>query len=634
MVKTVSNYKESGRRRLTEIDITDETQVTKIARPKPSKPKVTKRARHVKHPHPVEKREKLTNLDTASLEHTPRIARAVRKVPAYEFPAEISKGLNLDPSLETDYRTVFTPEGSHITDNPIVQSQPPPNLPKEPTTSYDAEDGNVDFCLVCKKSGNVICCDKCPRSFHPNCLQVNQTELPDRWVCPRCNEDSTAQEEDTVTGNDRYDKIIEIYTGAESKKIDDEKFCNHIARIILITKLMDVIQRLKEYDFGYIFSEPVSIKDVPDYRNIVKHPMDLGTIMTNISRGVYKTKVESLPKSDTSNCMPMDLIILEILKDLELVWHNCLLYNREGEKMIKNQFKFLFDYNTIKRHYLFSTGTSYYKMAEVMRQKYNIMRRINIDNELDSFISQKLGEYTSECRQSRLEHANQNVKSSKPWVPYCKNNVIVPIVVNRGIRKAVAVFDPSTNMIVKQYSSLASAVIAVDFLNKKLKFDCEINTTSHQLVKAIINKSAMDPSLLIFGYRWICVDNLRNGNFIVSENIQKTIIKKVSTASNATLAEFDSVEKAHVDWKGDKAKTATSNAENEDSIEYFTKQFLDGSETIDGITWKRVIDDEDNYASTDNIVVKREIEEDNAAPPPLEDNRTGENVEKEDGTLV
>jgi len=36
------------------------------------------------------------------------------------------------------------------------------------------EDGNTDFCMMCKLGGGLLCCDFCPRAFHPNCLGVDE----------------------------------------------------------------------------------------------------------------------------------------------------------------------------------------------------------------------------------------------------------------------------------------------------------------------------------------------------------------------------------------------------------------------------------------------------------------------------
>ncbi|CAN0427586.1 unnamed protein product, partial [Hapterophycus canaliculatus] len=56
------------------------------------------------------------------------------------------------------------------------------------------EDGNHFFCSACGESGDLTCCDECPRVFHEDCLPLgtdsqlaaqHQTE-DDPWYCPSC----------------------------------------------------------------------------------------------------------------------------------------------------------------------------------------------------------------------------------------------------------------------------------------------------------------------------------------------------------------------------------------------------------------------------------------------------------------
>jgi len=79
------------------------------------------------------------------------------------------------------------------------------------------------------------------------------------------------------------------------------------------------------------FLQPVDWKglNLPDYPQIIKDPMDLGTIENNINRGVYKNAHE-------------------YARDVRLVWSNAKLYNQEGsgiyvvavalEKMFEQRF--------------------------------------------------------------------------------------------------------------------------------------------------------------------------------------------------------------------------------------------------------------------------------------------------------
>jgi hypothetical protein len=68
--------------------------------------------------------------------------------------------------------------------------EPPPGYASQ--DSYIGHDGNKYFCQVCKELGEIVCCDGCPRAFHPTCLPVNgESHLSllrddDPWFCPVC----------------------------------------------------------------------------------------------------------------------------------------------------------------------------------------------------------------------------------------------------------------------------------------------------------------------------------------------------------------------------------------------------------------------------------------------------------------
>jgi hypothetical protein len=64
------------------------------------------------------------------------------------------------------------------------------------------------------------------------------------------------------------------------------------------------------------FRQPVDWKTLGlvDYMDIVKNPMDLGTIKANLEASKYQTKEE-------------------VAADIRLVWTNCMLYNSDGSEV-------------------------------------------------------------------------------------------------------------------------------------------------------------------------------------------------------------------------------------------------------------------------------------------------------------
>ncbi|KJE89875.1 hypothetical protein CAOG_009405 [Capsaspora owczarzaki ATCC 30864] len=66
---------------------------------------------------------------------------------------------------------------------------PPP--PAEVMMAADgARDQNDEFCTECRGTGRLLCCDGCPRAFHPVCLDIDENELADddsAWYCHACS---------------------------------------------------------------------------------------------------------------------------------------------------------------------------------------------------------------------------------------------------------------------------------------------------------------------------------------------------------------------------------------------------------------------------------------------------------------
>nr|CCA24671.1 conserved hypothetical protein [Albugo laibachii Nc14] len=76
----------------------------------------------------------------------------------------------------------------------------------------------------------------------------------------------------------------------------------------LIDRLKFVLETVMKHELALPFASPVDLDAVPGYREIIKRPMDLGTVCSNLSSGTYH-RVETL------------------LDDVESIWSNCFTFN-------------------------------------------------------------------------------------------------------------------------------------------------------------------------------------------------------------------------------------------------------------------------------------------------------------------
>lgn len=99
-------------------------------------------------------------------------------------------------------------------------------------------------------------------------------------------------------------------SGRRNVENDDENLVLHAP---ILYKLLDQISK---HPASWPFNRPVTLKEVPDYHQIIKNPMDFAKIKSRLNMGHYKTDYD-------------------VMNDIQLVFSNCDLYNGSGSEIYR-----------------------------------------------------------------------------------------------------------------------------------------------------------------------------------------------------------------------------------------------------------------------------------------------------------
>ncbi|GKY95530.1 hypothetical protein MPSEU_000514600 [Mayamaea pseudoterrestris] len=411
------------------------------------------------------------------------MVRAAGKVPLTEFPKECSCGIDLYPATDIEYKSVYTADGSRVlTDDEIgaeylydVKATAPSRLASVPSTNHGQvpfEDGSVDHCIICKECGDILCCDSCPRAYHSQCIDDDDAPSGNKWACPACRREALGIVEENVDGMKYLDQLTASFNG--KIKFDEGDVAKELKTLSMI---YEMVQYLIKYDFGHMFSVPVDNKAVPFYSSVVNEPMDLGTISCKIVDGGYDMHIDKASFDD---------VIINVLNDISLVWHNCFLFN--------------------------SPGSAIFRMAEVQRAAADRIRKISFD----VLLSTKVKDAVRDFRESGDIYRRQLQQTSAAFRKQLESRrtiFLIPRDVAKG--RTVAVVDPDTDRIVKIYATVSSAIAAVNLfldLDYPCEWDFDKGGNHDQNVRRIVKESRSHFEYRIFGYRWLHLDDLKKGN--------------------------------------------------------------------------------------------------------------------------
>ncbi|XP_071804612.1 uncharacterized protein [Asterias amurensis] len=167
---------------------------------------------------------------------------------------------------------------------------PPSSKKRKINRSNRDQDSRNDFyCWVCHKEGSVICCELCPRVYHPKCAKLEGDPYGD-WFCPECARATNAE-------------CIDSQSKAMASLTLDQ-----LAKLLLFA-----LKRMR-HSGAEPFLKPVNLQQNPGYEEFVFNPMDLSTLEKSIKKRMYGSTEA-------------------FLLDAKWILHNCIVFNGSHHKL-------------------------------------------------------------------------------------------------------------------------------------------------------------------------------------------------------------------------------------------------------------------------------------------------------------
>ncbi|KAF4080689.1 hypothetical protein AMELA_G00174180 [Ameiurus melas] len=153
---------------------------------------------------------------------------------------------------------------------------------------------NDDVCFICDSDGDddeqLVCCDECPRAFHPNChlpnLQINTHGK--KWTCTFC----------IWRINHQMWFHMSLEDALKSSANQNIMRCEYL----LLCLYKEDTQRV-------FADDPVTTEE--NYSSVVANPMWLNRVRTKLQRDHYST-------------------VGEFIGDIRLIFQNCQTFNRDN----------------------------------------------------------------------------------------------------------------------------------------------------------------------------------------------------------------------------------------------------------------------------------------------------------------
>lgn len=206
----------------------------------------------------------------------------------------------------------------------------------------EESDEEAPTCVRCNKtSRNLFKCHKCDRHYDTKCLRL-KSKPSGRWACEVCTKSNKraapteistfkfqAKKQYRPATEDEDDSEIEPEgvrksarnslrrkrdsspptPSASSSRLSSSRR-NRVSTELLLDHVMlgKLLEEICKHSDAWPFARPVVKSEVPDYYKVIKQPMDLAKIKSNLNVGKYSSNYD-------------------VINDLQLIFRNCDLYN-------------------------------------------------------------------------------------------------------------------------------------------------------------------------------------------------------------------------------------------------------------------------------------------------------------------